>query len=269
MTAKFFKAFEESLASILVAVFANIWENKKMSDSQRLAIIILLFKKGDPQLLANYRRISLTNADYKVLAYVMSNCLSLHLTDVIAVNQTASMPGRFIGTNIQFVQDTMDYFAMNSPQSAIIFLDFKKAFNSISHKFLFSLLLHIGCPLNCMEWVRIMYSGVESSVCHNSWLTPSIALQQGVCQGCPLSCHLFNLVGHVLIFYMCDCGLFEWWMYRGDPSSLYTDDTVIFAETMQQIPQILQTIHLVGNFTGLTLNISKTIAYMPSLRTLV
>ncbi len=151
LTAEFFKIFEESLASILVAVFANVWDNKKMSDSQRLAIIILLFKKGDPQLLANYRPISLTNADYKVLAYVMSNSLSLHLTDVITVNQTAYMPSRFIGTNIHFVQDTMDYFAVNSPQSAIIFLDFKKAFDSVSHKFLFSLLSHIGCPSDFVE----------------------------------------------------------------------------------------------------------------------
>ena len=151
---------------------------------------------------------------------MLSNRLSVHLTDVIAVNQTAYMKGCFIGTNIRYVQDTMMHSAQSSPQSAILFLDFKKAFNSVSHTFLFCLLQRMGFPAEFTQWVRIMYSDVVSTVCHNNWLTLSITLQYGVHQGCPLSCHLFNLVGQVLIFYMHDHRLFDWWMNRGDRSLL-------------------------------------------------
>ena len=130
--------------------------------------------------LANYQPISLTNADCKVLAYVLSNRLSVHLTNVIAVNQTAYMKGHFIGTNIRFVQDTMMHFAQSSSHSAVLFLDFKKAFDSVSHTFLFCLLWRMGFPLEFIQWVQIMYSDVSLAVHHNNLLTPSITLQHGV-----------------------------------------------------------------------------------------
>ena len=85
LTAELYKSFEETLVLILVTMFEDIWKDKQLTLSQRMAIIILLYKKGDSRQLANYRPISLTNADYKVLAYVLSNRLSVHLTDVIAV----------------------------------------------------------------------------------------------------------------------------------------------------------------------------------------
>ncbi len=133
-----------------------------------MAIIILLFKKGDPKMLGNYQPISLMNADYKILAYILSDHLSDHLLDVIAVNQMAYMTGQFIGTNITYVQDTMSYFATQSADSIILFLDYKKAFNSVSHKFLFCLLDKMGFPVEFIEWVHIMYSGAVSSVRHNN-----------------------------------------------------------------------------------------------------
>ena len=174
-----------------------------------MTIIILLFKKGDSRVLGNYWLISLTNADYKILAYILSNQLSDHLSDVIAVNQMAYMSGHFIGTNIRYVQDTISYFAEQSADSIILFLDYKKAFDSVSHKFLFCLLDKMGFPAEFIEWVYIMYSSTVSLVRHNNWLISPISLQWGVRQGCLLSCHLFNLVGQTLVYYMRDKHLFS------------------------------------------------------------
>ena len=133
LTAEFYKAFEDSLTSILTKVFDHVWHNKSLSPSQKVAIIILLYKKGDAKLLANYRPMSLTNADYKILAYVLTAWLTSYLTDVIAVNQTTYMKGHFISTNIHSVQDTLDHIVRKSWISLVLFLDFKKAFDSVSH----------------------------------------------------------------------------------------------------------------------------------------
>ncbi len=228
-----------------------------MSDTQCMAVIFLLYKKGDSNLLSNYRPISLTNADYKILAYVLSHWLADHLTDVIAVNQTAYMSGWFIGTNIRFVQDTISFFAKSSPCSVILFLDYTKAFDSVSHQFIFCLLDKMGFPCDYIKWVQIIYTSAVSSVRYNNWLTSPIALQQGVRQGCPLSCHLFNLVGQVLMYHMCDQGLFNCWSKWGDPCSLYADDTIIFLEKESDLSITIDTIFLVGNYTGLHLNSLK------------
>ncbi len=56
----------------------------------------------------------------------------------------------------------MDHFQDSS--KIILFLDYHKAFESISHEFLFALLKHIGLPDVFLKWVRIMYSDVLSSM---------------------------------------------------------------------------------------------------------
>ncbi len=60
---------------------------------------------------------------------------------------------------------------------------------------------------------------------------------------------------------MRDKCLFSWWKKRGDPYSLYADDTAIFLEKVSDLPLVIETIFLVGNYTGLCLNLSKTIAF--------
>ena len=82
----------------------------------------------------------------------------------------------------------------------VLFLDFRKAFDSISHKSMLHILQHIGLPSEFVSWVEIMYLSALSMVCHKNWLTPTFVMEMGVHQGCPLSCHLFNLVGQLQIY---------------------------------------------------------------------
>ena len=157
----------------------------------------------------------------------------------------------------------MDYFAKNNLSHLILFLDFKKAFDSVSHQTLFELLYHIGIPDEFITWIQIMYYDSISVVHHNNWLTVPFSLDQGIKQGCPLLCHLFNLVGQILIFHLCDQGFFAWWTKPGDHCSLYADDMAIFIMDVNQLSSIIQAIHYMGTFTGLHLNLGKTIVYLP------
>ena len=169
------------------------------------------------------------------------------------------MKGRFIGTNIRSVQDFIsDSSAKNS---AVLFLNFCKAFNSVNHLFMFTLLVNIGLPPEFVLWVTILYSNSLSMVRHQNWLTTLFGMCRGVCQGCPLSCHLFNLVGQVLIYSLRDHGYFEWWTFLGEPCSLYADDTAIFLCDLSQLAKVIEHIYWVGTFTGLYLNVNKTIAF--------
>ncbi len=70
---------------------------------------MLLYKKGNVLEVGNYRPISLTNVDYKILAYVLLSHMQPFLDNFIHPAQTAYMPGRYIGTNIRKIQDVMDY----------------------------------------------------------------------------------------------------------------------------------------------------------------
>ncbi len=110
------------------------------------------------------------------------------------------MESQFIGTNIRVVQDMIDYNFENKTSGVVLFLDFCKAFDSVSHTFLFTLLWKIKVPQYFIKWASLMYQDAFSCVKYNNWLMPLFPLRHGVKQGCLLSCHLFNLVGQVLVY---------------------------------------------------------------------
>ena len=165
---------------ILTKVFNDAFSLGKLSWNQYLAIIILLHKRGPQNILTNFRPISLTNTDYKILAYVLTNRLEPHLSFLISPQQITYMKGRFIGTNICSVQDFIDYTIDQDADHIILFLDFHKAFDSISHLFLSTLLSHLGLPSWFVDWVDIIYKNVMSVVRHKNWLTQGFPLQRGV-----------------------------------------------------------------------------------------
>ena len=124
----------------MAALLNKALETGTLSDTQKLAIIILLYKKGDALETGNYWLISLTNLDYKILAYVLVARLETYLPQITHLNQTAYMKKRFIGTNIRKVQDAIDMATKEDSDCVVLFLDFKKAFDSVSDNFLWILM---------------------------------------------------------------------------------------------------------------------------------
>ena len=76
-----------------------------MSFSQRLSIISLLHKKGDKSLLKNYRPLSLSNIDYKIIAFCFARRLQNILQKLISDEQSAYVKGRYIGENARIILD--------------------------------------------------------------------------------------------------------------------------------------------------------------------
>ena len=72
---EFYKHFWEELKDKYYSCITNSYEKESLSYSQRMSIITLLFKKGDKNLLGNYRPISLTNTDYKIIAFIFARRL--------------------------------------------------------------------------------------------------------------------------------------------------------------------------------------------------
>ncbi len=158
---------------------------------------------------------------------------------------------------------TIDFASQNKKEWVVLFLNFCKAFDSVSHIFLFTLLSSMGFPPSYMAWVTLKDSQVESMVRNKGWLSSHLFLKCGVRQGCPLSCHLLNLVGQVVVLYLQFRGIFAWWTYQSDPNSLYVDDIALILEHCDLIPKVIKLIQWCWHFTGLHLNVSKTVAYAP------
>lgn len=118
----------------------QIFERRELSFSQRLALITVLFKKGDTKNLKNYRLLSLPKTDYKIIAFLLARRLQKVINNLIGNEQTAYIKGRFIGANARTVLDIYEYCMENDKDGLLLFLDFEKAFDSVEWSFLIKVL---------------------------------------------------------------------------------------------------------------------------------
>ncbi len=83
LTASFYKKFATFLVPHLVCCYNKAFITGELIATQRVAIIMLLYKKGDVLDMGNYRPISLTNVDYKILAYILLSHFQPFLDKII------------------------------------------------------------------------------------------------------------------------------------------------------------------------------------------
>ena len=71
LTGEFYKYFWDSISELFYDALIEIFQKGELSFSQRLSVLTLIHKKDDKKLLKNYRPLSLTNTDYKII-YIYS-----------------------------------------------------------------------------------------------------------------------------------------------------------------------------------------------------
>ena len=67
-----------------------------MPESLRQAMISLLYKKDDPELLKIWRPISLLNVDYKIITKVLVNRMKPLMSTVIDSDQCCAVPAKIM-----------------------------------------------------------------------------------------------------------------------------------------------------------------------------
>ena len=71
----------------------------------KIAVVSLSHKKNERYLLKNFRHISLTNYDYKIIAFALSYRLQKVITTLVSKNQSAYIKARYIGDNLRLIKD--------------------------------------------------------------------------------------------------------------------------------------------------------------------
>lgn len=89
--------------------------------SQRLSVISRIHKKGDKDSLKNYIPISLTNTDYKIIAFVLAKRLQNILSKLINKNQSAYIKGRYIWENARLMLDVFEYCETENIDGLLLF----------------------------------------------------------------------------------------------------------------------------------------------------
>ena len=234
-----------------------------MSLSQRRGIISLTFKKGDRLDPRNWRPISLLNVDYKLAARTIAARLLKVIHVVVADDQSCGVPGRYIGEDVAFLRDVVEFATTFDSPVAILSLDQEKAFDRVDWGFMYATLRKMGFGASFLDWVRLFYTDVESAVNVNGYLSSFFSLSRGVRQGCPLSPLLYVLVAEVLAVNIRSNPRIKGLSLPGhsravSPISQYADDTSLIVVTDDSIVACFETYDLYERGSGSKLNLSKS-----------
>ena len=104
------------------------------------------------------------NTDYKILAKLLANRLQKVIPSLVSEDQSGYIKGRYIGENIRLILDIIEYTNLKINPGIIIFLDFEKAFDSISWGFLFKILNAFIFGKYFLSWIKILYKKPLSCV---------------------------------------------------------------------------------------------------------
>ena len=138
-------------------------------------------------------------------------------------------------------------------------MDIEKAFDSLDHTFVISVLKKFGFGNNFVSWIETLISKQESCVLHCGNTTQYFHLARGAHQGDPISACIFILALEVLSFLVRNNkdikGLnmfYHLFFYTA-----YADDTTFFLENKESIEELVKTFTLFSSFSALKPNISK------------
>ena len=211
---------------------------------------LFFFPKDDAGRVDRTRPISVSNTDNRIIANVVRHLISPTLGSLLDDSQTAFLPGKLIEDPIFEFNEKFYGAKLRNETYSILFHDFKKAYDSVSRVYLFSLLEKIGIPKRLIRIIKALYSNVQAFPILTDPHSITIEMSNGLKQGCPLSPLLFNLAIDPLLTKLSKI--------READNKAYCDDIGIGSSDWEVFPEALNQISTFNKASNMASNASKT-----------
>ena len=254
--------FDTSLP-FMQTLFNKIFETGDFPETWGRSIITPLHKKGPLMDPNNYRGISLIDSVCKIFMQVLNTRLSKWCDDnnIIHESQAGFRKNYSTFDNIFVLMSlSQKYLSKRRGRFYFIFIDFKRAFDSIRHNKLCDALDRNEICGNFMQLFESMYSKLRSCVKVGK-LTPYFDCSIGTRQGCVSSPKLFSIFINDLANYVNSPN--ERGIYVSDEISdlnilMFADDVASFADTVVQLQRQINKVEKFSKGVGLEINLDKT-----------
>ena len=171
--------------SITHGIFPEEWKCSK---------VVPVFKQGDRTDLDNYRPISIVPVFAKVFERIIYDQLYAFLMDNLLSSYQSGFQS--LHSTVTSLLEATDDWAYNIDQgnvNTVVFLDLKKAFDTVDHSILISKLAVYGIGGTSIEWFKSYLSERNQKCFLNGSLSNNCVLSCGIPQGTILGPLLFLL----------------------------------------------------------------------------
>jgi Reverse transcriptase (RNA-dependent DNA polymerase) len=253
------------MGPVILAAWHYSLQIEELCPSHKTSLLQLIPKPGKDTLqLKNWRPITLSNCDHKLITRVYNNRVLRAISSHITATQTAYIKGRNIADNLRTLGAAVRLAEVDSNLDAtVIALDAQKASDLVQHSYLQQVLDKVG--LGTFNHIfRLLYNDLRNDIIINGRIGPGYAIGNEVKQGDALSCSLFllamepvirNIEVNDKITAITSQNLnFAWPKILG-----YADDiTVITANTQESVNEVFFEYQRLRQASGLQLNADKT-----------
>nr|GEW84339.1 RNA-directed DNA polymerase, eukaryota, reverse transcriptase zinc-binding domain protein [Tanacetum cinerariifolium] len=130
------------------------------------AFITLIPKVSNPLFIKDYRPISLIGLHYKIVAKILSNRLSKVVNSIISPEQSAFILGRKILDGPLILSEIIDWYKKRK-KKMLFKVDFEKAFDYVSWKYLDYMLHKLGFGSTWRTWINNCLMSARTSILIN------------------------------------------------------------------------------------------------------
>ena len=285
--AEIFKYGGELLTNRLYQLIVMSWQEGIIPQGFKDVSIVPIFKKkGDHRDCGNYRGISLLAIAGKIMAKIVQDRLSKLAEGILTESQCGFRRERSTIDMIFALRQIQEKAVEQYRELYVVFIDFRKAFDTVDMLMLWKVLEAFGCPPRLVKITREFHDGTKGRVSVGNEESDDFRVSHGTKQGCVLAPTLFSIFLTVVLLILHEetsdgiyvrhrtsGGLFNLGRLKAITKTqtdlfrelLFADDTALVAHTEPQAQRLLDVVAAASKKMGLQINTDKTeILYQPS-----
>jgi len=193
--ARILKYCSDEIAPILTVIFTQSLNSGNLPEDWLTANITPIFKKGDRAHPTNYRPISLTSICCKLLEHILYHCITEHLNtyQILSDKQYGFRPNHSCESQLLRVVEEIQLAMDHHLSVDLIFIDFRKAFDTVPHQRLLKKLHHYGIQGKIYNWIASWLTKRTQRVVIKGHSSTYVNVDSGVPQGTVLGPLMFLL----------------------------------------------------------------------------
>ncbi|KAK4809578.1 hypothetical protein QYF61_020000 [Mycteria americana] len=152
------KELADVLTKPLSIIYQQSWLTGEVPADWRLANVTPIFKKGQKEDPGNYRPVSLTSVPGKLMEQIILSAITRHVENNqgIKPSQHGFRKGRSCLTNLISFYDKVTRLVDEGKAVDVVYLDFSKAFDTVSHGILLEKLAAHGLDGCTLRWSSVL-----------------------------------------------------------------------------------------------------------------
>ena len=170
----------------------SIWNKEELPEEWKESIIVPLYKKGDETDCSNYSGVSLLPTTYKILSNILISWLTPYAEEITGDHQCGFRSNRSTTDHIFCIRQILEKKWEYNKAVHKLFIDFKKALDSVRRELLYNILIEIGILMKLVRLIKMCLPETYSRIWVGKNLSIMFPTRNGLNQGDALSPLLFN-----------------------------------------------------------------------------